>query len=425
MKIQLETLKDSEVKLIVELAENELEAHKKEALLALQQEVKMPGFRPGHIPAEALERHVGEQALWTRVMDIAISHSYEEAVHEQKLRPIDYPRVNILSEKPLKYEATLPVIPVLEWKKDPKKLSIKREKLEVTEKEIKEVLENLKKRVAKWKDVERLAQKGDRVELDFDGFDLEGKALEGTSSKNHPVILGEGGLIPGFEEEVIGMKKDEEKDFEITFPKDYHAEEFKSKKVKFHIKLNRIEEPEEHELNDEFAKEITGGNRQNMEELRKEIQEELMKQKDREEVNRLEAAFLKELPAYAKVEVPNVLVEREIDFMVNRMKEDMNKRRLKWDDYVKEVESQGKNIREELRKTAHEQVIVRLGLEKLYEEEKVEISEKEVDDEVARLLAFYPAHFAAAVEQRYKNAQEREYLKNQLSLRKLVMSHVE
>lgn len=408
----------------IEISEPKMKDYRALAVKELQSQVKIPGFREGSIPMEMLERHMGEQAFLSQVLDIAISESYEEALKKEKVRPVAYPKISVTSQEPLIYEAVIPVVPEVTWKKDVKKLEVKAEKLKVEKTEIDQVLENLVKKSAKWKVVQREAKMKDRVEIDFDGFDMDGVALEGTSSKNHPVILGEGSLIPGFEEEVVGMKLGEEKDFNITFPKDYQAEHFKGKKVRFHIKLNQVEEPEEHELNDEFAKEITGGNRQNLKELKEEIEEELLHQKEHQEESRLENLFLKELLNYVKADVPEALHEREIDFMVDRIKQDLEKQGRSLEDYEKELEQDGKKLRDELKKTAMDQVLIRLGLEKLHEEEKTEVSKDEIDLEVQHMLSHYPPHFAPMMAEKYKEGtQEREYVTNQLKLKKLVAAH--
>ena len=426
MKVQVEKLEKSEIKLTIEVSEEKVKSYREKAVKELQGQVKVPGFREGEIPADVLEKHMGEQAFMGHVLDLAISHTYEEAVKQEKLRPIAYPKIQILEQKPLKYEAIIPTLPEVKWKKDVSKLKVKRQAVKVEESEMEEVLENLKKRSTKWNEVDRAAKKGDRVEVDFDGFDEKEVPLEGTSSKNHPLVLGEGGMIPGFEDEIEGMKKDEEKEFKITFPKDYHAKHFQGKGVKFKVKLHKIEESEEAKIDDDFVKEITGGNRKNVAELKEEIKEEVGKQKETQETGRLENEFLKSLADYVDIEVPDSLIEREIDLILERMKQDLTQRGVKWEDYEKEMKEQGKEIRKELRKTAEQQVLIRLGLETLYEEEKTEVTDKEIDAEIETMMGHYPPEFKTMMAERYKDgSQEKEQLKNMLMLRKLVAAHTE
>jgi trigger factor len=421
MEVDITKLEKSEVKLTIELTAEEMAPYEKKAVEVLQGQVKVDGFREGNIPREVLEKHIGEQAFKSHVLDIAVSETYETAIRENDVRPIEYPKLSIVSHDPLKYEATVPVIPEVKWKKDVAGLTVSKGKLKVEKEEVQEVLDQLKSRSTKWNDVERAAKKGDKVEVDFDGFDKDGVALEGTSSKNHPIELGKGMMIPGFEEEIIGMKPGEDKEFEITFPKDYHADQFKGKKVKFKIKLHKVQESEEPTLDDEFAKTITGGHRKTIKELEEEITEELMKQKEKQEIGRMENDFLKGLADYVDVEISQTLIDRETDLIIERMKQDLQHRGTKWEDYEKEMEEKGKNIRDELKATAEEQVRIRLGLEKLYEEQEVEVTEKDLDAEIEDMLGMYPKEFRPMMEERFKEgSQEREQIRARLMLRKMV-----
>lgn len=425
MNIDFQKLPKSEAKLTIELTEAEMEKYEQAATAELQEHVTVPGFRKGHVPAEVLKDHVGEQAFMAQVLDSAIGASYEEAVHSKDLHPVAYPKISIVSDKPLKYEAVVALRPEVSFKKDPKNLTLKREKVEVNEKEVKEVIENFLERFKSWKDVTRAAKKGDRVELDFDGFDEDGIALEGTSSKNHPVVLGSNSLIPGFETEVEGMEIGQEKDFWITFPKDYHKDSFKNKKVKFHIKLNRIEESEDRVADDAWAQEVSGEPTKTLATMKSDIEKELVAQKEIQEDGRLENEFLKQLAEHVEAEVPDALVEREIDMMVERVKEDVEKRKENWDEYQETLKKEGKDLREELRKTAAEQVLIRLGLEKLFELENPEISEADVEQEVERLLGRYPEQFKEMLRPRYaEGTEEREYMKQTVRFKKLVKGHV-
>ncbi len=425
MNIEFQKLEKSEAKLTIALSVEEMGLYEQKAAQELQDHVTVPGFRKGKVPFEVLKDHIGEQAFLAQVMDTALSESYEKAVREKELYPVAYPKIQILEGSPLKFEAIVPLRPEVKFKKDAEKISIKREKVAVDEKEVKEVIENFLERFKNWKDVERAAKKGDRVEIDFDGFDGD-IAMEGTSSKNHPVVLGSGSLIPGFEEEVIGMKKEEEKDFDIIFPKDYHKESFQNKKLRFHVKLNRVEEAESRTADDAWAQEISGEKEKTLESMKKDIHSELEKQKELQEDSRLENEFLKTLLDHVEAEVPEALIEREIDFMVERIKSDLEKRKESFEEYSEKLQKEGKELRKELHKTAAEQVLIRLGLEKLFEMENPEVSEADIEEEVEKLLARYPAEFKEMLRGRYgEGTEERENLKQTARFKKLVKNHTQ
>lgn len=424
MQVSAEKHEKSQIKLIVELTAEEMLPYRTKAVAELQDKVKVDGFRAGKIPEDVLIEHIGEQAFMGQVLDIALSESYEKALHQEKIRPVAFPKVQILAHEPLKYEAIIPVLPEVKFKKEADKVTVTRKKPEVKDEEIEDVLKNFVKRTVEWKDVEREAKMGDRVEIDFDGQDMEGVPLEGTSSKNHPVVLGEGSLIPGFEDQIASMKKGEEKDFEIVFPKDYHSKAFQNKKVKFHIKLNRIEEGKADEINDAFAQKVSGDEKKTLPTLKDEIRSELAKQKDYEEDIRLENEFLKELLAVVEAEVPDALIEKETDFLIERLKDDLKRRKQSWEDYEKQMAEEGKDIRKELAKPALEQVLIRLGLERLFELENPEVTEEDIEAEIEQLLGRYPEEFRMMLKGRYaEGTQEREMVRSGVRLRKVVKAH--
>lgn len=426
MNIELQTLPKSEIKVTVSFTPEELKSYEQKAAEALQEHVNVSGFRKGHVPFDVLKEHVGEQAFLGQTLDMALSESYEQAVKEKELRPVAYPKIQILSSDPFKYEATVAVLPELKFKKDPSTLRVKREQPVVEPKDVEEVIANFLDRSKAWKDVERAAQMGDRVEIDFDGFDEAGVALDGTSSKNHPVVLGSGSLIPGFEEEIVGMKKDEAKDFWITFPKDYHSDAFKGKKVQFKIKLNRIEEGAAQTPSDEWAKEVSGEPEKTFDALKEDVKEELKKQKGFQEDQRLEELFLKKILEHAEAEIPEALIEKEIDFMIDRLKEDLKRQKKDWAEYEKELAAEKKDLRSELKKPALEQVLLRLGLEKLMELENPQAEESDIADELERILGRYPAEFRAMLQDRYLPGTEgHDSLQRAARFKKLLRTHTD
>lgn len=425
MKIEIEKLPKSEIKLTIEVSAKKLESFKSKTVAELQNQVEISGFRKGHTPEDVLIKHVGEGAFKSHMLEIALEETYQEAIKEHKLSPISYPKINIVSQDPFKYEAVFTSVPEIEIKKGYEKVAVKPKEIKVEKKEMEEVLNNLQKRSTKWNFVEREAKKGDRVEIDFDGTDMDGLALEGTSSKNHPVILGEGYFIPGFEDEVVGMKKGEEKDFAVTFPKDYHSEKFKSKKVKFHVKLNSIEEAEERKLDDAFAEELTGGKHKTLKDLEKEVEEELKHQKEHDAEVQSENEVIEKLAEYFKAEIPETLIERETDFLIDRLKGDVEKSGMKWEDYQKAKEDKKEDIKKTLRPQAEKQVLIRLGIEKLYEMEKISVSEGDINEELKHIFAHYPAEYQSKVAEYYKvGAPGYNQMENQLMLKKLVKKFI-
>lgn len=408
MKVSKEVLSKTQVKLTIELDQKSFDSHKAHTLEHLREEVEVPGFRKGHAPEAMIIQKIGEQAFEMEVMDHAISHAYSDALHQEKLQPVDYPKIEVTGTDPLSFTALVDLMPELSWKKDLKSLKLKANAVEVGDLDVEEVLQNLLKNSALWIKKDAKAEDGDRVEIDFDGFDEEGVALEGTSSKNHPLILGSNSFIPGFEEALVGASEGDEKSFEVVFPADYGKEDFQNKKVRFEVKVHQVERQELPELNDEFVQSITGGARANVAELKEEIQTELKAQRERNEMIRLEEEFITELLPYIDFEVSDAMVERELSWMREAMK--------------KEAPSDEDGEKEE-KKQAREMIQIRMALETLYKERAVEVKTDEVMQELSFMMSRYPQEFKAMLLERYKpGSQEWRQVENQLKVRKVMQS---
>ncbi|MCK5471913.1 FKBP-type peptidyl-prolyl cis-trans isomerase, partial [Candidatus Gracilibacteria bacterium] len=202
MQVSVKTLPKSEIEFTIEVNEKQLETARAEAMWRFQKEVKIDGFREGNIPEEKIIERVGEKNIVLETNDIAIKLTYAEAVKQEKLKVISHPKVELQSTEPLKFTAKVAVLPEVELG-DWRKIKLKKEELPVEKKEIEAVVKDISRGNAEAKEVKnRAAQKGDRVEIDFEGFTPDGVPLDGTQSKNHTLILGEGNFVPGFEEGV-------------------------------------------------------------------------------------------------------------------------------------------------------------------------------------------------------------------------------
>ncbi len=419
MQVNVEKLPKSEVKILVEFEASEMKAFEEKAAKEISEQVKIDGFRAGKAPVDMIKKQVGDTAFESHVVDVALPVAFSKAIEQENLHPVSRPKLNITSQSPLKFEATIAVMPEITLK-DYSKIEVKSKKVEVTDKDVKDIVESLQRREATFKDVDRAAKKGDRVELDFQGYDKDGKELPNTGSKNHPVVIGDGMLIPGFEDGVVGMKKDEEKELNLTFPKDYHAEQFKGKKVKFTVKLNRVEERELMEINDEFAAKVSGGHAKSLEQLNKDIKTNLVEVRGEEEKKRREEAFLEEFIKFVEVELPEAMIEDEIDFMLDRTRESMKARGGDFEKFMEAQKAAGKDVRKEMRANAEKQVKLRLGLREVYNKEKIEVKPEDLKAEIAKVSKGYPPQYADAIAEMYKEGTENyRILQNQVRLNKV------
>lgn len=423
MKTTVEKLPKSEIKLTVELDEERTRKLYDKAAAQVSEMVKVPGFRPGHVPLEVLKKHVKPDALEAHMLDIALPETYAEAVKKENLQVVTQPKVKILSGEPLKYEAVVAVYPEVEIS-GYDKIKIPSEDAKVEDKDVDEVLEDVRKRRAAYKDVDRAAKNGDKLEIDFEGFDDGGAPLENTKSLNHPVVLGEGSLVPGFEEELTGLKKDDNKEFTVTFPKDYFHQPFRGKKVTFKVKVNRVQEIELPEFTDEFLKELTGTDKP-LEEVKKDIKHNLLHEKEHAVKVKREDAYLDKIADLVKVEIPDSLLEEEIDSMVEEFKSQLEGRGIDLKQYLEQTKKELKDLSEMRRKEAEKRLRLRFALHQIFEQEKITASKEEIDHEIKHILELYPEAERENVLAEYKEGSYLiKRLENKIKMDKLFAAYL-
>ena len=416
MDYKIKKLEKSQVEIKVTVSKEIMEQAEKKAADEISKDVKVKGFRPGHVPPKVLEEYVDKKYILAQTQEFAIQKSYAEIVVKEKIQVVSRPKVKVDTEDPLTYTATVAVLPEVEIK-DYKSIKVDKKDAKVTDKDIEEVLNDLKKHGTTYEDVDRAAKKGDRAEVDFEGFDKEGKALEGTKSANHPVILGGDSLIPGFEDKIIGLKKGEKKEFDITFPKDYGKADFQGKKVKFKVEVKRVEEAKESELNDELIEKVTG-KKQTLEAFKKDIEKNIKAKKEEEEVKRRENEYVEKLLKATKVEVPAALVEEEADYIMRDVKGDVSQKGIQWEDFLKESKTTEDDLRKKYTPEAERRIKVRLALRHVIEAEKIEATDKEVQAELEKVKNFYPPAEHEKIMQQFDSGELKAQLANKITLGK-------
>ena len=383
MDVKIKKLPKSEVEISVTLDDKDLKADLDAAAKAISKDVKISGFRPGKIPYDVLVKEVGEEAIRVHAIDMAMPRILTETIQKEKIVVIARPHVNITSKNPVKFVATAPVYP--EIKVDGyEKMKIKAKAIKITEKEIKETIANIQKQFTEWNEVDRAAKKGDKAELDFEGFDKDGVSLEGTQSKNHPLVLGDDMMIPGFEDEIIGLKKGDKKEFDITFPKDYHKKNFQNKKVSFKVTVQKVEESKIPEINEGFIEKISG-KKQKEAEFKASVEKDLQQYKEGEEKKKQENELLEKFLSVTKVEFSDILVDEEVHHMIQEMKHDMQHRGLTFENYLTHIKKTEDDLKKELKKEALKRITLRFGVNEIMEKEKIEIKDAEIDEEIKKM----------------------------------------
>ncbi|MBU0731861.1 trigger factor, partial [Patescibacteria group bacterium] len=389
----------------------------------VSQMVKVPGFRPGQAPMEILKKHVRDGAIEGHMIDTALPETYTKAVKQENLEVISRPHVKILTDVPLKYEAIVAIYPEVKIS-GYDKVKIKPQDTKVEDKEVDEVLEDVRKRHAVYNKVDRPARHKDRLTIDFEGFDSGGAPLENTQSKGHPVILGENTLVPGFEDNLIGTKKGDEKEFTVTFPKDYFHEPFKGKKVTFKVAVHEVEEMQMPEMDAEFIKKIAGEEKP-LEEVKTTIRKNLEEEKIHAEKVRRENRFLDKLADMVKVEIPDILVEEEIDGMLEEMQNGLSERGISMNQYLENTKKTIEDLRKQRRPEAEKRLKLRFALHQIFKQDKIEATEEDMKKEFDHIMALYPEGEKEKVEKEYKEGSYlRRRLENKICMEKLFAMHL-
>ncbi len=419
MSATIKKLPKSQIELTITVPYADYAKAEKQAIEVVSKELKVDGFRSGQIPEDVVREKAGPATIQSATLEQIIPMTYATAVKEHEVQVIAQPQVDIKSHVEKEgddfvYTAVVAVMPEVKLG-DYKKIKVKKEKVKVTDKELNETLEMIVNRFAEWKDVEREAKDGDRVEVDFEGFDEDGKAIPSTASKNHPVVIGAKAMVPGFEEALVGTKANEDKEFKVDFPEDYHAKEMKGKKVTFKAKIGRVEEKLAQELNEAMIEKATG-QKQSVDDFKKRVSEDL----EREMIQRVQAEVdnkvVAEIIKITTAELPDYLINEEIGLLKEERKQAVTKQGLTWEQYLQHIKKTDEDFAEDHRKPAEERLMARLGVNQIIKEEKVEAAEADVDKRIQELSANYPDEQKKKVLEYYKKDSEAyRALKNSMS----------
>ena len=357
-------------------------------------EIKIQGFRSGKAPRDMVEKKVGKGALLEAAAQRAIQGTYPKIVMENKIDAIGAPKAEILKlaeGNDLEYKVVCAVIPEVAmkpWEKAVEKINkeYSKKKTDVSEEEINKEMENIAKGRVQHVKVEREAKDGDNVILDFE-VKRDGVPIENGSSKNHPLILGRGVFIPGFEEQIIGMKAGETKDFELTFPKDYHEKGLAGNPAQFTVTVNEVQERKTPELSDDFAKSL--GKFKDLSDMRKSVTEGMEEEKKHELKEKRRGEIIDALVESTKVELPEVLIHEELHKMINEFEMQLQGMGMSFDQYLQQIGKKIDELEHEWEPQAIKRIKAALALEEVAKEKKVEITSEEVEAEMNKTLAQY------------------------------------
>lgn len=417
MKVTLQHLPKSSVALTIELTPDEVRPFLERAAAKLSERRTIPGFRPGKVPYEVMRKAVGDDVIFHEALEPIVRATLPQAIQEQKLVTVGAPNVEIIKlapDNPLIYKATLGLLPKVSLG-DYKSLKVERKPVEVTDEEVNKLVLELRASRAAEKLVPRQAQMDDKVELDFTAY-LDKVPVEGGTSKTHPLILGSKSFVPGFEEQIIGMKAGEEREFTLRFPKDYYKKNMADRDVEFKVRVVSVFERALPETNDEFAKSF--GNFITLAELKEHLQKNRLEEKEREEKERFELSMLEKIVEVSRIEdMPDSLVNGELDKMVDELKSSISYQGMDFARYLESIKKTEEDVRKDLRPQAERRMKLSLITRAIADAEHIEISNDEVRKEIDDTKKLYENN--ADILKSLASPEYFSYLKNVLSSKKV------
>ncbi|NLL19614.1 MAG: trigger factor [Clostridia bacterium] len=424
MKANVEKIETNQMMLEVEVDSQELEKAANQAYRRLVHKYNIPGFRKGKVPRSVFEKYVGTEFLYQEAADGLLPSAYSNAVKETAIEPIDQPELEIVqleAGKPFIFKAKVTVMPEVSLG-EYKGLEVEKQVVDITDEQVDNYLKSLQERHAQLVTLEEgQVENEDIAIIDFEGF-LEEEAFEGGKGEDHPLGIGSNTFIPGFEEQLIGLAVGEEKDVRVTFPDDYHAEELAGKEAIFKVKVKGIRRKQLAPLDDEFAKDVSEFD--TLEELKADAREKL----EQNAKARAEAAVREQVvdqaAANAQVEIPQVLIERQIDYMLGELNYSLQMQGLGLEQYMQFMGKNEDELIDEFRERAHKTVLSELTLEAIAKTENIEATDEDVNEELQKIADRYQQDIEE-VRQNITMNNRLEDLKHSIALDKTVEFLVE
>ena len=396
----------NEVKLEITVEAEKFENAIKKVYFKNAKYFNIPGFRKGKAPQNIVEKYYGKEIFYEDAFNEIAEDEYRNAIEENKIDVVSRPEVDVVTMEKgqdLVFTAIVQTKPEVELGKY-KGIEIEKIEYNVKAEDIDNELKQMQEKNARVISVETPVENGNTAVIDFEGF-VDGVPFEGGKAENHSLEIGSQTFIPGFEDQIIGMKIDEEKDIKVKFPDEYFSKDLAGKDATFKVKVHEIKKKELPELDDEFAKDVSEF--ETLEELKASIKDRLEKQnKDREKYEKQDAV-MKVIVDELKVDIPSGMIELEVDNMVKDMEQRMSYQGLKFEQYLKMVGKTEDEFRKEYEPQAIQAIKSRLALEAIIKKEKIEATEEEIKDKIKEMAENY----GRKAEEMEENENIRDYIK--------------
>lgn len=381
-----EKLEKSRVALTIEASAEEFEAAVNKAYLKMRGKINVPGFRVGKAPRKIIEKMYGEEVFYEEAVNIILPDAYEDAVKEQKLDVVGYPEVELESctKDGVVFKCTVAVYPEVKLGQY-KGLEAPKAEVKVAAADVNARLKEMADRNSRLVSVERAVKKGDTADIDFEGFD-NGVAFDGGKGENFDLEIGSGSFVPGFEEQLIGMRAGEEKDIDITFPENY-APELAGKPVVFHVKVNEVKVKEVPAIDDEFAKDVSEFD--TLKELKADIKKKMTAERTEAAQRAFEDVLMAKVAEGVEAEIPHEMVELQAERMMEQFKQQLAAQGIPFDQYLQMTGTTEADFRKQADGPAAEQVKMDLAVEAIIKAEGLEATDEDVENELKNVAEKY------------------------------------
>ncbi|MFH1187777.1 MAG: trigger factor [bacterium] len=416
MNITSKKLPKSQVELTIEIPIEELGKYLDLAAQKISKEKKFDGFRPGKVPYEIIKQKLGEMVIYQEALNPLIGDTLLKALEQEKLKIIGRPDVDVeklAAGNPIVYKAVVSLMPNVKIK-NYKNIKIKPAKIEIGKEKIEKTLEQLQKMRAKEALDDKAIELGDKAVIDFSIY-LDKVPIENGQHKNYPIYLGENFFVPGFEENIFGMKAGEEKEFELKFPKDYFQKNIAGKLAEIKVQIKDVYKVEKPELNDEFAKMI---NFENMEKLNEQIEKNIAEEEEFKDEQRMEMEIFDEIIKLALFDdFPQMLIDSELDKMISELRYNVLQQGVEFETYIAGLKTSIADLKKSFLPQAEKRLKISLILKEIALLENIAANEEDIKSEIDKLLKVYPD---AEAQKNIKSENYKYYLENALTNQKIV-----
>ena len=381
-----EKLEKSRVALTIETSAEEFEAAVNKAYLKMRGKINVPGFRVGKAPRKIIEKMYGAEVFYEEAVNIILPDAYEAAVKEQELEVVGYPQVELESctKDGVVFKCTVAVYPEVKLGQY-KGLEAPKAEVKVVAADVNARLKEMADRNSRLVSVERAVKKGDTADIDFEGFD-NGVAFDGGKGENFDLEIGSGSFVPGFEDQLIGMKAGEEKDIDITFPENY-TPELAGKPVVFHVKVNEVKEKQVPAIDDEFAKDVSEFD--TLKDLKADIKKKLTAERTESAQRAFEDVLMAKVAEGIEADIPEEMVELQAERMMEQFKQQLASQGIPFDQYLKMTNTAEADFRKQAQGPAADQVKMDLAVETIIKAEGLEASDEDVESEMKSVAEKY------------------------------------